>query len=453
MDQTTRRHLLARLARAQAEGRLPSMVAGVLSEGALAWSAGRGRVGGVRPDDDVQYRIGSITKTFTAVLVLRLRDEGRLDLDDPVGRHLTDCPLAGRTVGQLLAHTGGLRAEPAGSWWERSPGRDWDALAATLEQDPLVFPAGRRFHYSNLGYSVLGRLAASLRGRDWADCVAAEVLAPLEMRRTSPAPQQPAATGFAVHPLADLVLDEQVQGTGAMAPAGELWSTVGDLARFAAMLLGEAPEVLGRDTVEEMRSPGAVDDTRGPWSSYGLGLQVHQVDGRVLVGHGGSMPGFLAGLLVDPAERAGAVVLANSTSGMDATVGTDLLRILRDREPYVVDEWEPAPAPDDETLAMLGAWFWGPTALLLRLSPNGRLELSPVGPAGRAAEFGRVGDRWVGRTGYYAGETLRAVTTPDGRVSHLDIGTFVLTREPYAPGAVIPGGVPEPGWHDAGPPS
>lgn len=446
MDPQTERHLLARLARAQADGRLPSLAAGVLADGALAWTAGRGQVGGSHPTDDVQYRIGSITKTFTAVLVLRLRDEGRLDLDDLVEQHLPDAPLAGRTIGQLLAHTGGLRAERAGSWWERSPGSDWDGLVASLRGERPVFPAGRRFHYSNVGYGVLGALVESRRGRDWAQCVAVELLAPLEMRRTSVTSQAPSAPGQAVHPFADLLLDEQVVGTGAMAPAGELWSTVGDLAKLGGLLLGDAPDVLSRDTVEEMRVPGAVDDTRGEWSSYGLGLQVHRVDGRVLVGHGGSMPGFLAGLLLDPAERSGAVVLANATSGLDGAVTSDLLRILREREPRVVEEWVPGAAPDDATIASLGIWFWGPTPLLLRLSPAGRLELTPVGTGGRAAEFRRVGDGWVGVTGYYAGETLRAVLEPGGGVSHLDIGTFVLTREPYAPGDVVPGGVPAPGW-------
>ena len=74
--------LLARVARGQAEGRAPSLVAGVVRDGALVWSAGRGEIDGVAPTADTQYRIGSITKPFTAVLIMRLRDEGLLDLED-----------------------------------------------------------------------------------------------------------------------------------------------------------------------------------------------------------------------------------------------------------------------------------------------------------------------------------------------------------------------------------
>jgi CubicO group peptidase (beta-lactamase class C family) len=92
-DERTRRLLAARLAEEQAGHRLPSVAAGLVRDAELVWSAGRGRIGGTSgpvPDADVQYRAGSITKTFVAVAVLRLRDEGRLGLSDPIGRHLTD---------------------------------------------------------------------------------------------------------------------------------------------------------------------------------------------------------------------------------------------------------------------------------------------------------------------------------------------------------------------------
>ncbi len=93
---TTARVLLARTARAQREGRAPSLVAGVVRNGELAWSAGRGEV--PEPHTDVQYRLGSISKTVTAVAVMRLRDEGRLHLDDLLERHLPGTPLGTRPV-------------------------------------------------------------------------------------------------------------------------------------------------------------------------------------------------------------------------------------------------------------------------------------------------------------------------------------------------------------------
>src|SRR3954462_9274244 len=114
----TARRLLARTARVQRDGRAPSLVAGVVRDGGLAWSAGRGDV--TEPHTDVQYRLGSISKTITAVVVMRLRDEGRLGLDDRLERHVPGTPLCDRTVGQLLSRLAGASAESPGGWWERT---------------------------------------------------------------------------------------------------------------------------------------------------------------------------------------------------------------------------------------------------------------------------------------------------------------------------------------------
>src|SRR5690242_4613611 len=142
---TTAHRLLARTARAQRDGRAPSLVAGVVRDGGLAWSVGRGAV--VEPHTDVQYRLGSISKTVTAVVVLRLRDEGRLTLDDPLDRHLPGTPFGDRTVGQLLSHLAGTAAESPGEWWERTPGGTLADLR--LDETAVVLGAARRFHYSN----------------------------------------------------------------------------------------------------------------------------------------------------------------------------------------------------------------------------------------------------------------------------------------------------------------
>src|SRR3954467_8778608 len=92
---TTAHRLLARTARVQRDGRAPGLVAGVVRDGGLAWSAAHGE--GAEPHRDVQFRLGSISKTIPAVVVLRLRDEGRLHLDDPLERHVPGTPLGDRT--------------------------------------------------------------------------------------------------------------------------------------------------------------------------------------------------------------------------------------------------------------------------------------------------------------------------------------------------------------------
>jgi CubicO group peptidase (beta-lactamase class C family) len=432
---STARLLLARTARAQREGRAPSLVAGVVRDGGLAWSAGRGDV--PEPHTDVQYRLGSISKTITAVVVMRLRDEGQVHLDDTLDRYLDGTPFGDRTIGQLLSHLAGVSAESPGGWWERTPGGSLDDLA--LGEDDVVLGAARRFHYSNLGFGLLGELVARKRGSSWEDAVTAEVLAPLGMTRTTPRPVAPAAEGRAVHPWADVVLPEPEHHAGVMAAAGQLWSTLADLGRFAAFLLGDTADVLDPATLEEMTVPAGVDSSAPGWSAYGLGVQVVRADGRTLIGHGGSMPGFLAGVFVDREEHTGAVSLANTTTGLDAVV-FGLLEDLRSAEPRIVDAWAPSPSP--VPLHHLGVWFWGPSPYALRSIGGGMLHLGPLpGRLGRASRFARRADgTWTGLDGYFAGEPLRIAE------DHLDLGTFVFTRSPYDPEAPVPGGVDERGW-------
>ena len=444
----TARALLARTARAQRTSRVPSLTAGVVRAGGLAWSAGRGSV--QEPHTDVQHRLGSISKTVTAVAVLRLRDEGLLDLDDPVERHVPGTPFGERTVGQLLSHTAGLRAESPGPWWERVAGPDWTGLADRLTGQDVPHGAGRRFHYSNLGYGALGELLARARGRPWEGVVRDEVLLPLGMRRTTPRPTGRAARGWAVHPWADVLLPEPEEDAGAMAAAGQLWATLEDLGRLAAFLLGDTADVLHPATLEEMASPAGVDSAATGWSAYGLGLQVVRHGDRTLVGHGGSMPGFVASVFVDRDEDLGTVVLCNATSGLDPTLVGELHQLVRTAEPHVAEAWVPAADVDAAALELVGPWFWGTYAYGLRLRADGLLDLVGLLGAGRASRFRPRGDgTFVGLDGYHAGEVLRVVRE-SGRVVALDVGTFVFSRTPYDPAAPHPGGVDEQGWR-AGP--
>ena len=309
----TRRALIHRVAAGQAEGRTPSLVGAVVRDGIQAWCGARSMLEGHEPDGDTQYRIGSLTKTFIAVLVMRLRDEGRLDLADPLGKHLDAGQAASVTIAQLLSHTAGLASETPGPWWERSPGDLRPALADIL--GPARHPAGRLFHYSNPGYGLLGALVGQLRGHGWEQALRQEILDPLGMARTTVSPEPPHARGFAVHPWADVMQLEPAEGTGLMAPAGELWSTAADLCRFAAFLLDGDDRVLPAKTLAEMRTPAAPPGDDAWASGYGLGLQLFRHDGRVFYGHSGSMPGFLATLCVSPADGLGGVALANVTSG------------------------------------------------------------------------------------------------------------------------------------------
>ncbi|MGH3367982.1 MAG: serine hydrolase domain-containing protein [Nocardioidaceae bacterium] len=439
---STEVHLTAALAQAQIAGRLPSVVAGVLQDGRLAWSSGRGQHAfldaGDRPHADMQYRIGSITKTFTAALVLQLRDEGRLDLNDPVGKHVPEGPYEDRTLRSLLAHTSGMQAEPLGPWWERAPGVGYAEIADANSASGGVLPPGQQFHYSNLAFAVLGEVVARLRGCSWAEALHERLLRPLGMYRTTYAEQPPAAHGLAVDVLSGTLTPEPAYDSGAMAPAGQLWSTVGDLATWMRTLADPPADVLDAESVHEMaivQSTSTGEDLSG---GYGLGLQMTGPGPRVLVGHGGSVPGFGAGMFVDRSTGVGAVVLCNGGYGLDATGLTrTMVDTVLEHEPALPKEWLPTAAVSDRLAELLGTWHWGHMPFVMTTDGAHLVLESTSGQ--KSFRFRPEGtDTYVGLNGYHTGETLRVVRHDDGSVSHLDIATFVFTRSPYDPRALTP---------------
>lgn len=441
----TARRLEAVLAAEQTRARVPSVVAGLVRDGALVWSGARGgHTGGSAPGVDLQYRIGSITKTMTAVLVMQLRDEGRLSLEDPLGRHLPGVGYADRSLRSLLAHSSGMQSEPPGPWWERTPGVSFDELAGRVDPDAAVFEPGATFHYTNLAFGLLGEVVARLRGTSWWEQVEGRILRPLGMRRTTYLPQAPAATGYSVHHFAGTLTEEPAHDTGAMAPAGQAWSTVADLAAYAGFLTSGDDDVLPADTLLEMCTPQSGALGAGLSSGYGLGLRLVAGGSGTLHGHTGSMPGFLAGLLVDRVRGTAAVCLANGTSGLRCDgLPLDLLDALEHSEPTVVPTWTPVTAVPAAVAEVLGVWHWGNTALAFGYDGH---EVG-VTALGTGAETFRLtvqpDGTFRGTSGYHHGETLRAVRGADGRVEHLECATFVYTRRPYDPAAPIPGGVPQ----------
>ncbi len=445
-DDTTRA-LDATLLAGQRDQRLPSVAAGLLRDRTLVWSGAAGTVDGTATGTtstvETQYRIGSITKTFVAVLVMRLRDEGALELTDRYEQHVPDTGIGSVTIAQLLSHTSGLAAETDGAWWERTAGRTWDELQSSLV---LRHRPGARFHYSNTGFAALGELVSRRRAQPWHEVLHEDVLRPLGMTRTTTRPAAPHARGLAVHPHADLVHDEPEHDAGAMAPAGQLWSTVADLARWARFVAGDTAGLLSGDTLDEMCVPVGVWDSPGlPWTScYGLGLQLWNVDGVRAAGHGGSMPGFLAGLRIDRETGEGSVELTNSTAGDLRQVGVDLRAVLAEREPRAAAPWHAAPVADD-VRELLGTWYWGPAPYTITVEGE-VVSLAPVGDFGRPCRFRRRAGTWTGLDDYYAGEPLEVRRSATG-APYLDIASFRFTRTPYDPSADLPGGGAATGWH------
>jgi CubicO group peptidase (beta-lactamase class C family) len=471
----TARAVDAQVAAAQAAGRVPTLVVGVVRGGELVHLADAGDPVG----PDTQFRLGSITKTMTATIALQLRDEGRLSLDDLLYRHLPGTAVGGVTLRQLLGHVSGMQREPDGPWWERAPGVDLDRLLAEVTPDKLAHPPYRSHHYSNLGYGLLGAVLQRITGLSWAAMVDERLLRPLGLKRTSYHPAEPFARGYVVHPWHGTLQEQPRHDSGAMAPAGQLWSTVGDLARWAGFLADPDPAVLAPATLAEMCAPVAIVDPQRWTAGHGLGLALRRHGERVFVGHTGSMPGYLAVLAVHRPSGTAVVGFANAytlhsapSSGFATPhhprsgttieqLAAELLATVLDREPAPPAPWRPASPPAPAVAPLCGRWWWmgqeyevsaGAGAGELVVTPltcpaalAGPLPGPPATPAGAnrgagaeapasAAEPWRFVpdgvDRWRGTTGTNDGEMLVVRHDPAGAVAALEIATFEFTRDP-----------------------
>jgi CubicO group peptidase (beta-lactamase class C family) len=257
--------------------------------------------------------IGSITKTFTAVLIMGPRDAGRLSLDDRLDKYLPQTRHGAITIRQMLAHASGLQREPVGRIWENLEAPDQERLLRELEDAEQVLPVHFAFHYSNLAFALLGQIVELLEARPWGDVVAQRILRPLEMKNTGLAPDETSrALGYQIHPHTGVATLEPRFDLRATAPLGGLWSTVADLGRYASFMADPIAEVLASGTLEEMCRPVIMTDVDGWARAYGLGYDLQRIGERVLAGHGGAMPGFRAVLRVRRQDRVGAPAARSS---------------------------------------------------------------------------------------------------------------------------------------------
>jgi CubicO group peptidase (beta-lactamase class C family) len=428
--------LSAEVADAQRRWRAPGLSVGVARDGELAWSR---HIGSARLDpplpatDETQVMVGSITKTFTALLVMQLRDEGHLDLEDPLGRWLPESQHASLTIRRLLSHTSGLQREPVGRIWESLDTPDVARLVLELEDAEQVLPPHLAFHYSNLAFALLGHVVDRLTGRPWEGALRERILTPLGMTRTGLAPRDDHAYGYQVHPFAGTATREAEPEMRATAPLGGLWSSIADMARYAAFLAQPDPAVLRPGTLDEMCRPVVMIDVESWKAGYGLGYELVRSGDRVYVGHRGSMPGFLSALRVSRSDGVGVFVVATKTAGADAgPLATRLLDRVLDALPRVPPAWVPErPQPDLDEL--LGSWWSEGEELVLEVR-GGELWMRVVaGTAMDDTRFAREdASTFRAAAGRERGERLELVRDADGSLAKLYFATYVVSRTPKA---------------------
>jgi len=315
----------------RAYDRIPGISAALVHDQALLWSGGYGRA---HPETDAPategtlYSICSISKLFTSVALMQLRDRGLFALSDPVAKHLpwftleqTHPAEPAVTVEGILTHSAGLPRESAHPYWSAPdfPFPTRDEIIAGVRAQKTLYPAWKYFQYSNLGLTLAGELVRELSGMPYDAYVRRNVLEPLGLHDTYPdMPEEHRggrlATGHAAldregarHPTPFF----QARG---IAPAAGYASTVNDLARFASWqfrLEGDAKEVLRAHTLREMQRVHYVDPE---WETFwGLGFSISRNEGRTFVGHGGSCPGYRSQLLIDMDGEVAAVFMANAS--------------------------------------------------------------------------------------------------------------------------------------------
>lgn len=433
----------------QVADRAPGMYAAVARSGVIVWSAGVGSASldapGVAPDADTQFSIASNTKTFVAVAIMALRDEGVLSLDDDVSRFVPESVHGGVTIRQMLAHVSGMQREPIGDVWETLEFPDRAALVAGWNEAARVGRAHSLHHYSNLCFAMLGEVLCRVDGAErWFDVVHRRVLAPLGMTATTlgPGDGQRLGGAYFVPPWTDVPRREPVFADEAFGAAGALWSTPRDLARWGGFLAAPISEVLSPDTVEEMCEPLVI--AHGEWElAWGLGLMLWRRDRRIWVGHTGAYPGSITGVFTHHASATTALAWANNAAAVSPGVlSIDLGTYAVEHEPTTPEAWLPGEAVPAAYEELVGPWFseGRPFTFSVR---QGRLEaVVPGQPEWMGPSvFEEVSpDRFVTVKGRERGEELR-VRRQEGRVVAMSWATYLFTREPYAFGewkGVIP---------------
>jgi len=302
----------------------------------VIWSRGFGwadRERQIPADAETIYRTGSISKSFTAVLMVQLAEKGILDLDDPVEKflpiieYLSDKPEGTDpiTLRQLASHTAGLIREPRLERAATGPIEAWeDKIIASIPTTSFQDPPGVRYSYSNIGFGILGLTISRAAGRSFIDLVNEMIFDPLEMKSSTfiitPELQNRLSTGYAVRRGGEINTDSPARehaGRGYKVPNGGIYSTVGDLARFISGQTGASgTEILseaGRNTMQRFQTPVRVSSS-GDSSGYGFGFSLQVTpEGLHTVSHGGSVAGYNAHMIFDPVSRIGVALLRNYT--------------------------------------------------------------------------------------------------------------------------------------------
>jgi len=283
-----------------------------------------------KADGNSMFRMGSITKQFTAAAIMRLVEQGRIGLDDPITRHLPEYNTQGReiTVRHLLTHTSGIKSyteikrvmvdEPEREFTHRE-------MLDMVQHEPLAFEPGTRFAYSNTGYYLLGMIIEDISGKDYCAYLQDEFFGPLGLTRTRCDSNteiiKGRAQGYTVE--GEKLVNDRGLATGTTFAAGGLLASAHDLVVWADALA--AGKIVSQASYKLMSTPLKL--VGGDAHDYGFGLFIDSLDGHARVQHGGDIFGFNSMLARFPDDDVAVAVISNSRSISSTRVANGLSRV------------------------------------------------------------------------------------------------------------------------------
>lgn len=421
---------------------LPGLSVGVVYDQDLIWSRGIGYadVESRKPaTPSTIYSICSISKLFTSIGVMQLRDQGNLELDDPVADHIPWLDIQNTfpdgppiTVRGILSHSSGLPRETGHSYWS-GPGFPFPTRQEIIDRithQQTLYPARTYYQYSNLGLTLAGELITQLSGHPYEDYMRVSVLKPIGLRDTTT--QLPEAergkrlsTGYAARER-DGTRQRLpfFQAKGVSAAAGYA-STVEDLATFASwqfrVLSGKENRVLAGRTLREMQRVHWVDENWNAESHRGLGFDLWRERNRTFVGHGGGCPGYRTHLSLDPKQKVAAIVMINATGVSPNLFTSRAQQIVGSALKAAVESPGKGKSSDPSLHKYVGIYrsIWGEEAVVIRDSELAVLSLPGPDPLGSLTKLKKHGIHTFRRVlaDKELGEVIRFELDEQGRVT------------------------------------
>ena len=309
---------------------IPGLIIGVVKNGRLCWSNSYGYSDLTKKSVANQltlHRIASITKTFTAIAIMQLRDIGSLELDDPLVSHVPDfaaaIPISGTiegvTIRRLLTHHSGLTTEHESVAWDVPQWPTHKELVKSLDKIQIVLPQDHQWKYSNLAYALLGHLISQITKTRYTEYVIDEIVKPLGLTSTVfDRPKSPGtdfATGYArPKPNTKKIRLAPYQHLSGFDACGQLISNVRDLSNWVSFFMPTWPEngstqIISSDSVEEMLKPAYISDD---WTTgQALGWRLFRRNNKTYYNHGGGINGFSSNVVFNRPTKIGVIVLSN----------------------------------------------------------------------------------------------------------------------------------------------